>query len=79
MSIHAKPLDGVAVELDAAAEKIEVWIALLDLLDRLRARVGYALDDYESELLHDEALVRELTSEVQAFSRLAAHIRRRRP
>ena len=64
-------------QLNAAADRVEVWIALLTLLDRLRARVGRALDDFESDMVHDDALAAELTEEVQTFSRYAAHFRRR--
>jgi hypothetical protein len=67
-------------QLNAARDRLEVWIALLTLLDRLRARVGRALGDYESEMIHDEALVAELTEQVETFSRFAAHFHRgRRP
>jgi hypothetical protein len=65
-------------EFDGSRDKVEVWIALLDLLDRLRQRVGYALEDYESQLQFDEELVAELTAEVEAFSRYAAYRYRRR-
>ena len=65
--------------LDLARDKIETWCALLDLLDHLRSRVRRALDDYESELVHDQWLVAELTREVEAFSRYAAYRHRRRP
>jgi hypothetical protein len=65
-------------ELGRSRDKIEVWIALLNLLDRLRARVGYALEDFEDVLAYDEELVAELTREVESFSRFAAHRYNRR-
>lgn len=65
-------------QLNAARDRVELWIALLNLLDRLRARVGDALDNFESELVYDDALAAELTEEVQTFSRYAAHLHRRR-
>jgi hypothetical protein len=65
-------------QLNAARDRRDVWIALLTLLDRLRARVGNALEDFESELIYDERLAAELKDEVETFSRFAADAHRRR-
>jgi hypothetical protein len=54
-----------------------VWIALHELLGRLRARVGNALNNFEHDLTFDEPLVRELKADVDSFTRLAATLHRR--
>jgi hypothetical protein len=59
-------------------DRLEVWICLHQLLDRLKARVGDALDSYEHDLEWNQDLVDELKAEVNRFTTLAAHLRRRR-
>jgi hypothetical protein len=64
-------------QLKNAGTRVEVWCCLFELLDRLRARVGDALNDYENQLVYDDALIAELKADVDSFTRLAAILHRR--
>ena len=64
-------------QLKNAGARVEVWVALFELLDRLRARVENALNDHENQLVYDDDLIAEMKAEVESFTRLAAILHRR--